>query len=233
VSSKRPLVVAILHSDEDDIDYQLYSEAYGIEMQVDDEWKAEAILLAPHDHLHAVTENTDVTGEDAAIVSAGVTDIPASHDGSFDPSVITDPQNNWLLVGDPRLSDTDDTITKKLQAALAADCRVIICVSNTTHEHIAARLNALASIDCSRIVIAFVHPDATSPNVAAGAASAIHDQIASVGASGHARFIVSGNITGENAVDVVGIDGVDGVFLMDDKYGDFGTILEVLEALGE
>jgi hypothetical protein len=29
-----PLVVAILHSDEDDIDYQLYGAAYGIEMQI-------------------------------------------------------------------------------------------------------------------------------------------------------------------------------------------------------
>lgn len=233
MSSNRPLVVAILHSDEDDIDYQLYCEAYGIEMQVDDEWNAEAILLAPHDHLHAVTENTGVTGEDAAIVSAGVTDIPAAADGSFDASVIQDPQNNWLLVGDPRRSDTDDVIHKKLQAALAADCRAIICIANATHEHIAARLHGLASIDCSRIVIAFVHPDATTPNVAAAAASVIRDQIASVGASGQARLIVSGNITGENAADVIGIDGVDGVLLMDDKYDDFGTILEVLEALGE
>ena len=233
MSSSTPLVVAILHSDEDDIDYQLYCEAYGIEMQIDDEWNAEVILLAPHDHLYAVTENTDVTGEDAAIVSAGTTDIPISEGGSPDVSVIKDAQNNWLLVGDPRLNDTDEIITKKLQAALDADCRAIICIADTTSEHIAARINGLASIDCSRIVIAFVHPNATTPSVATTVAQSIRDRIASIGASGHARFIVSGNIFGENATDIVGIDGVDGVFLMDDKYDDFGTILEVLESLGD
>ncbi|MEZ6134071.1 MAG: triose-phosphate isomerase [Pirellulaceae bacterium] len=231
MSSCPPLVVAILHSDADDIDYQLYCEAYGIEMQVDNEWNAEAVLLAPYDHLYAVTKNTDVTGEDAAIVSAGATDIPISDDGSPEISVIKDSQNNWLLVGDPRLHDTDEIIHRKLQTALDAGCRVIICITDTTHDHIAARINGLASIDCSRIVIALVHSDAPTPNVAASVAESIRDQIASIGATGRARFIVAGNISGDNAAEIVDINGVDGVLLMDDKYDDFGTILEVLDAL--
>ncbi len=226
-----PLVVAILHSDEDDIDYQLYSEAYGIEMQVDDEWEAEAILLAPHGHIAAVTENTDVTGEDAAIVSAGVTDIPISVAGKFDLTAISDPQNNWLLVGDPRLNDTDETISNKLLAALSSNCRVIVCITEVTAEHIATRLNGIGSIDASRIVIALIHPDAT--NVATAAAKTARDQLNSSGVTGDPRFIVAGDVTGENAGNVLAIDGVDGVLLVDDKYDEFGTILEVLEALGD
>lgn len=202
-------------------------------MQVDGEWNAEAVLLAPYDHLYAVTENTDVTGEDAVIVSAGATDIPISDDGSPDVSVINDPRNNWLLVGDPRLNDTDEIIHRKLQTALGAGCRVIICIAATTHDHIASRINVLASIDCSRIVIAFVHPDATTPSVAISAAQTIRDQIASIGATGRARFIVAGNISGKNAAEIIGINGVDGVLLMDDQYDDFGTILEVLEAVDQ
>jgi triosephosphate isomerase len=233
MSSRPPLVVAILHSDEDDIDYQLYCEAYGIEMQVDNEWNAEAILLAPHDHLYAVTENTDVTGEDAAIVSAGATDVPISDDGSPSVSVIKGPQNNWLLVGDPRLNDTDELIKKKIRAALDADCRVIICLTDTSNEHIAARLNSVGAIDCSRVVIALVHPDATVPAIATMSAKSVREHLASIGASGDPRFIVAGAISADAASEVVGIDGVDGVFLMDDKYSDFGTILEVLEALGD
>lgn len=232
MSSSPPLVVAILHSDSKDIDFQLYCQAYSIEMQIDNEWNAELILLAPHKHLHAVTKNTYVTGKEAEIVAAGITDLPASDDGAFDLSVIKDPQDNWLLVGDPRSGDTDEIITKKLQAALAAGCRVIICISNTTHEHLFARLNSLAAIDCSRIVIAFVHPDSAVPNVAAAAANAVNHQIASVGAIGNPRMIVSGNITRENAADIVAIDGVCGVILLDDKYPDLGTIIEVLKTLG-
>lgn len=44
MSADPPLVIAILHADEEDVHYQLYSQAYGIEMQVDDEWNAEAVL---------------------------------------------------------------------------------------------------------------------------------------------------------------------------------------------
>ncbi len=233
MSSRPQLVVAILHSDEDDIDYQLHCQAYGIEMQVDDEWNAEAILLAPHDHIAAVTENTDVTGEDAAIVSAGVTDVPIDDRGSPNLASLNDPQNNWLLVGDPRLNDTEESISNKLQAALNADCRAIICITDTTKEHITARLSGLESIDCSRVVIAFVHPDATEPEIATATAQSIRDHLASVGASGNPRFIVAGVISADTATDIVSIDGVDGVFLMDDKYVDFGTILEVLETLGD
>ena len=226
-----PLVVAILHSDKEDIDYQLYCAAYGIEMQVNSDSHAEAVLLTPHDHLYAVTKNTGVTGEDAVIVSAGVTDIPVSDDGSPNVSVITDPKNNWLLVGDPRRRDSDEVVARKLRAALDADCRVIICCPDPAHEAIAARLKGLASMDCSRVVMAFVHPDAKKPEVAVPAARAIRSYMKSIGASGKPRFIVSGCVSGKDATDILGIDGVDGVILMDDEYDDWGLILEVLRAI--
>lgn len=231
MSLSPPLVVAILESDGEDVAYQLYCAAYGIEMQIDNEWNAEVVLLAPYQHLNSVTEDTAVTGEDTVIVSAGVTDIPISDDGIADASVLKDPKNNWLLVGDPRGGESSDTINIKLQAALDAGCRVIICITDTTNDHIAERIRSLASIDCFRIVIAFVHPDATTPNVAATTAQSVRKQLAALGASGNPRFIVAGNFSGENAAKIVGSDEIDGVFLMEDN--DFTTILEVVEALGK
>lgn len=228
-----PLVVAILHSNSDDIDYQLYGAAYGIEMQVDGDWHAEAVLLTPHDHLSAVTKNTGVTTEADSIVSAGVTDLPMSEDGVPNAAVIKHPRNNWLLVGDPRQNDTDEVIVRKLQAALDADCRTIVCLTDATQKQIENRLRVLASANCSQIVVAFLHPNATTPDVAIPAANSVRDYIESIGASGNPRFIVAGHISGKNAADILRIDGVDGVILMDDRYDDFGTILEVLEALGE
>lgn len=233
MSAATPLVVAVLHSDEDDIDYQLQSAAYGLEMQIDDEWNAELVLLAPHDHLTAVTEETDVTGEDAAIVSAGVTNVPLSDDGTPDVSVIEDPHNNWLLLGDPRLNDTAEVINQKLTAAVNAGCRVIICVDSPTADQLATQLAGIDSIDGSQIVVAFVGPDATDANVATQVSLTVKEQLASLGATGDSRFIVAGEISDENAPSLVNQDGVDGLFLMDDKYDDFGTILEVLEALDD
>lgn len=232
MSALPPLVVAILHSDDEDVDYQLYSQAYGIEMQVDNEWNAEAVLLAPYDSLSSVTENTDVTGEDTAIVSAGVTDIARSADGSFDLSIISDEKNNWLLVGDPRQQEADEIFADKLRAALAADCRAIVCIADLSREQLANRLSALASTDCSKVVIALTHPDAIQASYAAAAASALRDYLASKEASGIPRIIVSGAVTSDNAAEILGIEGVDGFLLMDDQYDDFGTILEILEAVG-
>lgn len=232
MSLKTPLVVAILHSEGDDMEYRLYCEAYGIEMQVDNEWNAEAILLAPHDYLYAVTENTDVTGEDAAIISAGVTDVPISDKGTPSVTVIKAPKNNWLLLGDPRRNDTDEIIATKLKAALDAGCRVIICLTDTGKEQIAARTLDLTNIDGSRIVFALAHPDGTNPSIATSVAQHIHEQIVKIGMIGNPRFIVSGEICSENIAEILGMEGVDGVFLMDDQYDDFGTILELLRAVG-
>ena len=233
MSSAPPLVVAILHSNSDDIDYQLYGAAYGIEMQVDGDWHAEAVLLTPHDHLSAVTKKTGVTTEADSIVSAGVTDLPMSEDGVPNAAVIMHPRNNWLLVGDPRQNDTDEVVVRKLQVALDAGCRVIVCLADATQRQIETRLKVLASADCSQIVVAFLHPDATKPDVAVPAASSVRAYIESIGASGNIRFIVGGHISSQNAADILRIVGVDGVILMDDTYDDFGTILEVLEALGD
>lgn len=233
MSTQPPLVVAMLHADEDDIDYQLYTQAYGLEMQIDDEWEAEVVLLAPHEHLASVTENTDVTGEDTAIVSAGVTDIPIRDDGLADVAGLQDARNNWLLVGDPRLNDTDDVINKKLRAALGAGCRAIVCVTDPANEQVAARLDGIESIDRSRFVIAFVGAGATAPDVATNTAQIARDRIVSMGATGNPRFIVGGNFSADNALELVAREGIDGVFLMDDKYDGFECILELLETLGE
>jgi hypothetical protein len=120
------LVASVLHANAKDKNYQLYCAAYGLEMQIDNEWEVEVVLLVPHGHLHAVMENTDVTGEDTAIVSAGVTDIPMRKGGKPDVSAIKCERNNWLLPGN---GDSEATIKKKLRAALDADCRPILCFS--------------------------------------------------------------------------------------------------------
>jgi hypothetical protein len=151
-----PLVAAVLQANEEDKEYQLYSQAYGLEMQIDNEWNAELVLLAPYEYLYAVTENTDVTGEDTAIVSAGVSDVPIKKKGGPDVSAIQSEKNNWLLVAAPGNTNTEETIQSKLRAALAAGCRVILCFSEIGTNQLAARLGAIDTKALPRVVLAFV-----------------------------------------------------------------------------
>jgi hypothetical protein len=54
----KPLLVAVMHSDDDDPDYHITSSAYGLEMQIDNEWRAELVLLTPPEFLDSILEAT-------------------------------------------------------------------------------------------------------------------------------------------------------------------------------
>lgn len=75
--ARKPIVAAVLQAKGKDVNSELYCAAYGLEMQIDNAWNAELVLFAPGGHLKAVTKNTDVTGPDTKIVTAGVTDVPS------------------------------------------------------------------------------------------------------------------------------------------------------------
>ncbi len=246
-----PIVAAILYTtaeDDQGKDDQIYSDAYGLEMQIDNEWNAEIILLAPPNRLYAVTKNTGVTGEDTAIVSAGITDVPISSDGKPDVSEIKHPQNNWLIVGDPQNYDTDETITLKLRTAIDAGCRVIYRVSEKTIGRLASNLNGVTVSEFARIVIAITVDEPVEPGSLAEAEKLPNSdaeisvevaktrlQIARaqfqsvVGTTNNLRFIFAGAITAEKAVALVSNEGFDGVLLTGPS--DFCTILEILGAL--
>ena len=115
--TRAPILAVILRTSGDDWKYQLYSAAYGLEMNIDNDWNARLVLLAPHDYLKAITEDTDVTGDDSAIVSAGVTDIPLDNSEPV-ISFVKQNHNNWLLVGHPAGNDSDAQINLKLKNVL-------------------------------------------------------------------------------------------------------------------
>jgi hypothetical protein len=223
--------VAALHANETDKNYQLYSAAYGLEMQIDNEWNSELVLLTPHGHLHAVTEDTDVTGEDTAIVSAGVTDVPLENDGKPDLSDIQGERNNWLLVAGPGNSDANETIEAKLRSALAAGCRVILCFSEIETEQLPSRLKGIDAAMLPRLVIAYIGPDAAEPSVAKNALRFGQESLRStLGTVKGSRFIVGGQVTAAGAVALTAIQGISGVLMREDHYNEFGDILEVLAA---
>lgn len=229
---KAPLVVAVLHSNADDKRYQLYCAAYGLEMQIDDEWDAEVVLLAPYEYLGAVTEETDVTGSDTAIVSAGVTDIPLGSNGQPDVSSIQSEQNNWLLVGRPTGADSEATMNAKLQAALREGFRAIVCFSEIGTQQLPSRLAGIDTGWLNRLVIAYVGPGASESPEAIKAEQFVRECLTPwPNAAGEVRFVVGGEMTAQAAAEVTAIHGIDGVLMLDDKYKEWCDILGVLAAL--
>lgn len=228
MNSRAPLVVAILHSDESDINYQLYTQCYGLEMQIDDEWNAELVLLAPYENFAAVVDDTSVTGEDTAIVSAGVTDLPAKPGGGFDTASVTTEQDNWVLVGDPRRSSPDPRFNDKLNTAIGADCRVVICIDDLSPDVISERLGPAKAIDGARVIVAITHAHAMKPAFAANAAKEIRAFLGNADCA----VVVAGKATAANISKLVTVDGINGVFLTDADYDEFTDILGLLRTVG-
>ena len=228
-----PLVAAVLHANAEDKNYQLYCAAYGLEMQIDNEWDAEAVLLAPHEHLHAVTEDTGVTGEDTAIVSAGVTDIPVQRGGKPDVSAIKGGRNNWLLVAGPGNADTEETIKEKLHAALDAGCPGHSLLFRDRDEPIALTVGGhrRGRAPPPRHCLCRTRCRLAAGGKEGCAICARPPRINDRAVDGP-RFIVGGTVTAEVATALTAIKGVSGVLLLEDKYGHFGDILEILAALG-
>jgi hypothetical protein len=227
-----PMVAAVLHSNADDRHYQLYSAAYGLEMQIDDGWQAELVLFAPHEHLNAVTEDTAVTGEDTAIVSAGVTDVPLN-EGEPDLSAIQHERNNWLLVAGSGSKDSEETIKAKLIAALSVGCRAILCFAELGTAQLSNRLAGIDAAKLPQLVIAYVGSNAARPSIAKNALRAAQDAIKSRFHTGAGcRFIVGGEVTVDGAFALKAIPNISGVLLEEERYSDFGDILEILGALG-
>jgi hypothetical protein len=120
----RPLIVAILpYYDEPHRD--LYHQAYGLEMQIDNEWELDLVLLVPPEYLNVLINETDVTGEDAAIVSAGVTTPQPAYEAPC----------NWVLL--EKAAD--------VSAALRAGARPILRVASA---------DQVSGLELDRVVLA-------------------------------------------------------------------------------
>ena len=214
-----PLVIAELHADEEDKHYQLYTAAYGLEMQIDDKWPVELVLLAPPKHLKAVTKDTGVTGEDTAIVSAGVTDLVLKK-GVPNTKVIKDDHNNWVSLD---ATETEEFDTKLL-AASQCGCRLIVRVEPGQ----SLPIDALES--ASTGVLVLVPDQSTELSSLVSRGNSLRAQLSS---HANLRVAVSGLVDPEAVKEACAIDGIDGVFLMTSDYDDFGDLLKILRAFAE
>jgi len=116
---RRPLIAYTLvpeDNPDEGPEYGVYTDAYGLEMTIDDEWPVDTILLVPPELAHVPFEETGVTEMG---VQCGASSAPA--DGNFSGLARGD-EACWVL-----LSETDD-----VASAAAAGLSILLCVTNTS-----------------------------------------------------------------------------------------------------
>ena len=154
-----PVIIATLFAGDEDPAHMIYGQAYGIEMQVDDEWNAGIILLVHPEYLKSVTEKTDVTGEDARIVAAGVTDLPLDADGNGCLEALKHEKNNWLLIGHDAICKGTESVDAQIQLAMLSGCRILLCVDAADRDATLGRVAMCGDIHSGNMIIVLQHAD--------------------------------------------------------------------------
>ena len=116
--ARRPVVAYTMSLSESEYgpEYGVKCDAYGLEMNIDDEWPIDTILMAPPDLVDVITDETDVTSMGTVFVGAAS---PPS-DGDF--QTLAGSAATWVL-----LENADAVV-----AALSAGLKVILCVEPST-----------------------------------------------------------------------------------------------------
>ncbi|MCE3014707.1 MAG: hypothetical protein ACK56W_13515 [Pirellula sp.] len=225
----RPFIVAVLFAGDTDPPYQIYGQAYGIEMQVDSDWNADIILLTSPELLKSITKETEVTGEDAKIVSAGIINLAKDAAGEVSLLPIEDIKNNWLLVGHDSISCEQVSIRSMVQSASEAGCRVILCVNAADVESAHERIAQCNGVSLKDLVVILQAADAIGSDVLMdliqSARSVLGDTVTSL------RFGVE--ISEANAKRWTPSEHVCGVFVVGESHDIFCRILDIARDISD
>jgi hypothetical protein len=114
------------------------------------------VLLTPPEFLDSILEGTDVTGEDTAIVSAGIIDRSSAESSQVDYSLLSNEQDNWILIGALGNESTAESLDAKIREAISAKCRVVVCVTAATLPRLTTVLGELGNTSDGQLVLAAI-----------------------------------------------------------------------------
>ncbi len=197
----------------------------------------EVALCVPFTAIRAVAEALHGTQ-----VKLGAQDVyweaSGAYTGEISATMLTDSGCQMVIIGHSErrkyFGETDDTVNRKMAAALAAGLTPIMCVGETLEERESAQtwtvletqlrggLQELAQGDLSRLVIAYEPVWAIGTGKTATPAQAqeahifIRRQLESflgVGAAAAVRILYGGSVTGENVDALMSQPDVDGALV--------------------
>lgn len=215
-SRRRPIVAySIALPDEGDArSHAVYSDAYGLEMTIDDEFPVDTVILTLPELVSVITGSTGATS--MGTVFAGALQPPA--DGNF--SRLAADGATWVIVNAARAN-----AARLVKSALNADLHVIL---QTSHfEQVPKMLAGLKIPSVNRIVVALSGREPADPASGQRHASAVRNELRPLGME-QTRIIVEAPVDEQSAMEYLAQPDIDGLLVMP---SDFGTITGILRRI--
>jgi|GEM_PF-2712763 len=184
----------------------VYTQAYGLEMQADDEWPFNVLVMAPPHLVSSLTDEADVASLN---LIPGASYTPG--DGNY--KQIVEQGGKWVL------ARPSDDLAKIAKHGLG----VLLLVEDENDIDCLANVDSLAA---DGLVIALCIDSVSTTGTAKKTAAAIRSKLPSEFSS--ARVIASGSFEHKNLLDYLSIGGVSGLLLLD---ASFCAILDLIERL--
>lgn len=184
--------------------YCVYTQAYGMEMQVDDEWPLNILIMAPPHLVSSMTSEADVA-------SMGMVPGASYTPGDGNYKQIVEHGGRWVLA---RPSDDLAGIVKQ-------ELGVLLLVENENEIGSFPNVDGFTSDD---LIIAFKIDSISTIDTAKQMVTKIQGKLPDkLSAS---QILVSGSFAHSNLVEFSSIEGVSGLLLLD---ASFDAILELIE----
>ena len=199
---RRPLIAYSIAVGEKDPKYDVYTDAYGLEMNFDDEWQIDAVICAPPKLVPVIASSTSVTSMGVSI-------------GTNAPPQFPYPASNatWI-VADADALDGFNIMTTRLKVILHAsdDTRLFDFLRHTLPESSALGAVALHSADSSAL------------QVRTAAARAALDGFGLQ----HTRVIAYVSSPEVDIYSLLTVDGVDGFYHSSTRYDQMLKFMSAL-----
>lgn len=200
-STRRPVVAYTIPVDETEEEgprYCIYTDAYGLEMTIDDEWEVDTILMAAPDLVDVITNETGAT--EMGTVYAGASQSPA--DGNFQS--VVEAAGTWIL-----LSPDDD-----IAGAFAAGLKVILNLQ--PEQDLTAALSGTA-VTSENLIVAVQPPSLPTSEEAQTLLAPFREACDNLNCP-DTRILLAAGIDGSEVLKYLAMDAVDGILLQDSAY---------------
>lgn len=199
----RIMVAYTMFVSEDDPEYDVYCDAYGLEMNIDDELEVDTVLLAPCSVADHITDSTEVT-------SMGT--VYAGSCGPFAPGA-TPSKLSWHLID---LREFPSPETRSAEVAASAEHRsgILLRLSDLN------QLENLALPEATEVVL-------IAPNAEPATLAATRENFSKQFGQTTCRILapgVEGNVYPSSAIRAVGADGI---FV---ETGGYAEMLDIINA---
>ncbi len=205
---RRPFIVYELSVNQD-----IYSDVYGLEMTIDNEWPIETVIVVPPDLVNNIPGMVNI---EEMGVSLGATAPPA--DGNL-KTLVAD-SAKWLMIQ----SDFPD-IQSNIKSALNAGLNIIFCV--TKDGEITNSLKGLKKLTVDRIVIAYRPIGKSKPATAQRVSRLLRDELELL-RLGTSRIVLVAPLTEKDIMDYLREPDIDGVVI---RKQSFTTVLGILSQI--